>query len=610
MAGTQNLATNPALTLTLTPTETTNIKIEKEMFGIDAAMHRRASADDQPVLNGDPMLGGKAALVPLVAYVAFLMASHGADKPVSELLALTSLDLDAQAAVGESMTDAWLHISRELAARYSANDLRTFALAYNLSTATAAGKAATQFYTPDSISDLALAILAPKEGDAVADFGCGWGGFLARAHEACPGAGLYGVEADRSAYALACARLDLAGARAKLRCGDMLAELGAPASAGTLACNKIFCQPPLGMRPAGLGLSADYLAKIGRPASGEWVYLRRVCQALRLAGPDARAVVVVGNGAAINHADARARALLLQEGLVRAVISLPANLLRNTSVSLTMLVLGRGSGDVRVVDATDLCARGRRWNAMSQDHIAEVLRRLGNDCAHSASVAVQAMCAADSELSACRYLARDVQMVNPTALGDLALAIDRGVSIKAADLDELQTSEDTGVSYLPVSEVGVGRVGAGSLSLAGVDPKLAKATLRSGDLVVTKTSMPIRTAVADIPEGRTVIASGNLFIVRLDVERVDPYFVAAFLASDDGRESLLRIVKGSTLPTITASGLRGLKVPLPTMDVQRRVAARYRAALDELELLEAKVKAAKADAARAYAEGIAGEKGE
>ncbi len=587
---------------TMSQTEITNVKIEKDMFSIDANMRRRDGADDQPVLNGDSVLGGKAALVPLVAYVAFLMASHGADEPLSGLLAHTSLDRDAQMAIGECMTEGWLHISRELAASYGAEDLRTFALDYNLSAATAAGKAATQFYTPDSISDLALKILSPKVGDTVADLGCGWGGFLVKAHEACPGAVLRGVEVNRSAYALACARLDIARAHATLRCGDMLA------GASVDPCSKIFCQPPLGLRAASLGLSPEYLNKIGRPASADWVYVRRVCEALaKDDSGDSLAVVVVGNGAAINHADARARALLAEEGLVRAVISLPANLLRNTSVPLTMLVLGKGGDAVRMVDATDLSVRGRRWNAMSGDQVAEVLSRLGSDSARSATVGTEAFAAADWELCASRYLARDVQMPNPTALGDLAIAIDRGISIKAADLDELETSEDTGISYLPVSEVGYGRVGTGLLHLQSTDAKLEKASLRSGDLVVTKTSMPIRAAVAEVPAGQTVIASGNLFIVRLDTERVDPYFVAAFLASEDGRESLQRIVKGTTLPTITASGLRGLSVPLPPMDAQRAVAARYRASLDELERLEARVRQAKAEAARAYAEGMAGE---
>lgn len=43
------------------------------------------------------------------------------------------------------------------------------------------------------------------------------------------------------------------------------------------------------------------------------------------------------------------------------------------------------------------------------------------------------------------------------------------------------------------------------------------------------------------------------------------------------------------LPTITASGLRGLRVPLPPMEVQESAAARYRACLDQIERLEARV---------------------
>ena len=576
------------------PREITNMQIEKEMFSIDANARRREGAEGRPVLNGDPMLGGKAALVPLVAYVASLMADYGIEESLDDLLEHTSLNLEAREAISDCMRDGWLNISRELASYRSSEDLRQFALGYDLSTATAAGKAATDFYTPDCISYLALAILDPKKDDTIADLGCGWGGLLVKAHEACPEASLYGIELNRSAYALASARLDLAGAYATLDCADLLHEFNG-------GFNKAFCQSPLGIRARRLNLNPDYLNKIGRPFSSEWVFTRRVCDALP---DDGQAVVVIGNGAAFNHADAKARAQFVEAGLVKSVIGLSPNLLRNTSVSLTMLVLGHGCNTIRMVDATDLSVHGRRWNTMGSDEINEVLNRLANDTPYSADVAVEAISAADYELSPSRYLAKDIEMVNPTPLEDLALSIDRGVGIKAAELDNLTTKENTGISYLPVSEVGIGMVGSGLPHLAALDPKLKKARLYDGDLVVTKISMSIRAAVADIPEGETVIVSGNLYIIRLDKERIDPYFLAAFLASEDGEKSLSRIVKGTSLPTISASGLRDLKVPLPSLGVQKSIAARYEAALDEIEVLSSRIEKAKESVASAYDEGM------
>lgn len=256
---------------------------------------------------------------------------------------------------------------------------------------------------------------------------------------------------------------------------------------------------------------------------------------------------------------------------------------------MILLVLEHGRKAIRMVDATDLSVRGRRWNTMGADEICEVLARLEVDSVHSADIPVEAVIAADCELNPARYLAKEIEMTNPTPLGELAHSIDRGISFKAVDLDNLETGEDTGISYLPVSEVGFGRVGSNLPHLAELDVKLERARLADGDLVVTKTSMPIRAAVADAPEGKTVIASGNLFIVRLDKVRVDPYFLAAFFASKDGEQVLSRIVRGSALLTISVSGLRDLNVPLPPMEVQKRIAARFKGALDEIAALESEI---------------------
>ena len=135
----------------------------------------------------------------------------------------------------------------------------------------------------------------------------------------------------------------------------------------------------------------------------------------------------------------KARALLVEEGLIGAVISLPANLLRNPALPMILLVLEHGRKAIRMVDATDLSVRGRRWNTMGADEICEVLARLEVDSVHSADIPVEAVIAADCELNPARYLAKEIEMTNPTPLGELAHSIDRGISFKAVDLDNLGT---------------------------------------------------------------------------------------------------------------------------------------------------------------------------
>lgn len=135
-----------------------------------------------------------------------------------------------------------------------------------------------------------------------------------------------------------------------------------------------------------------------------------------------------------------------------------------------------------------------------------------------------------------------------------------------------------------------------------MDPKTERQWLRTGDLIVSKNGAPFKIAVADVPESQTIMANGNLYIIRLDTGKVNPHFVAAFLASDDGKELMDRMVVGTTIPNLPLRNLKDIELPVPTMDKQREVARRYQAHLDEIEVLKIKLDKARAGIASAYDE--------
>ena len=137
-----------------------------------------------------------------------------------------------------------------------------------------------------------------------------------------------------------------------------------------------------------------------------------------------------------------------------------------------------------------------------------------------------------------------------------------------------------------------GRVGSDLPHLEEFDSKYEKACLRSGDIVLTKMGVPPRLAVAEIPDGETVIATGNLYIIRLDTDRMNPYFVAAFLSSENGRELIERRMAGTTIPTLSLLELKNLEIPELPFEVQDRIAKRYQAALDDIEILKLKIEKA------------------
>ncbi len=549
----------------------------------------------------DTVSVGRADDINISAYLAFVVNDAGIEKAnpssLSDVLDMRLRNRRISDYFTGNPERGWLSLAFLLRERLGQDELRDLVLNYDDERA---GRAVGEHSTPDSICRLAYRILDVKDGEKVADLGCGRGDFLTGMNCEAESLRLYGVEINHEVAAVAAIRLDMLGADASIEVGDMF-EVEIPT-----VFDKIFSNYPFGMRPAFMCGKGEYyeglrLGKdgIGRPASADWLFNKLAFDSLADGG---KAVTIMTNGAAFNGSDMRARKHFVNNGMIQAVVALPANLFPGTGIATVLVVLGKNDGAIRMVDATDLSVSGRRWDTIGDDEVEEILFRLANDGDCSRLLTSEELSATNYNLSPARYLGRNIELVNASSLGSLALSIERGASITARDLDTLTVDEDTGLSFLRLSDISDGCIGNDLPHLRELDPKTEKQWIRTRDLIVSKNGAPFKIAVAEVPEGQTILANGNLYIIRLDTERIDPYFVAAFLASDDGKELMERMVVGTTIPNLPLRNLKDIQLPVPDKNVQDAVARQYRARLDEIEVLKIKLEKARISAASAYDE--------
>lgn len=484
----------------------------------------------------------------------------------------------------------------ELAQEFDAEDLKAFVLGFD--PVEHYGRFAGEYNTPESLCNLASAILGIADGDGVADLGCGYGSFLVNVASKADPSLLYGIDLDASAVRIAKMKMAVMGRKADIVQGDML-EAEPPQK-----FDKAFSNFPFGMRQAFAkdesahrGVFRSGVGSIGRPLLADWVFNKCVFDML---AEDGKAVTVVSNGAAFNGGDAMARKHFIDNGMIRAVVALPERMFFATGIGTTMLVLGKNEGAVRMVDATDLAVPGRRRNTLDEGGIADIVGRLENDGDRSRLVSAAELAEADYILFPLRYLGRDLKLVNPVSFGSVIESVERGASIRASELDKMETDADTGFKYLKLSDIADGRIGSKLSNLVALDDSTKRQWLHTGDLVISKNGAPFKVAVADVAEGDAVLANGNLYIVRVDEEQVNPYYIAAFLASDDGKEALSRMAVGTSIPNLPVRNLKDMQIPLLPREQQDEVARRYRASLDEVEALKAKIAEARRAAAEAY----------
>ncbi len=463
------------------------------------------------------------------------------------------------------------------------------------------GRNGVDHSTPGCITDLAIRVLDIHDGESVADLCCGVGGFLASVGRMLD-VSVYGVELNPRAAMVARATLSLLNIQGEIDTEDILKGVHEG------AFDKVFSNFPFGMRTAALKGAGKYydIARsgkegIGRSASSDWLFALAVYDSLKENG---KAFVVMTNGAMFNGADKRARRYFVDNGMIETVIALPGNLFQGTFIPTTAMILGNNDGAIRMVDASDLSIEGRRWDSIGKDEIDEIASRIGEDGVFSCMVDRQTLAATEYSLCPSRYQGREIDLENPTSIEDITVAIERGSGYRANELDAMTTSEDTGFSYLKLGDIADGIISSELTNLIGLDQKTEKQWLRTGDLVISKNGAPFKIAVADIAEGRKVLANGNLYILRVDSEKADPYYVAAFLASEDGKELMNREVVGTAIPNLPVSNLKRLKIALPPLSEQKRIGALYHARLDNIEVLRIKLEKARIALGETYRESV------
>lgn len=72
---------------------------------------------------------------------------------------------------------------------------------------------------------------------------------------------------------------------------------------------------------------------------------------------------------------------------------------------------------------------------------------------------------------------------------------------------------------------------------------MKKYCLKDRDLIIAKSGIPIKVAVADITDDSEILANGNLYIVDIDESKSNPYFIKAFLDNDLGHKILNGTIK-------------------------------------------------------------------
>lgn len=495
---------------------------------------------------------------------------------------------DARYLAKEFLNDRLWNRLLQLVPKYSSDELAVAVL-----TPVTDSESRGTMTTPNSILKLANKLLDVKAGENVANVCCGSGTYIVSAALEEADASYRGYDINVSNKAAAMMKAELLKADIQITLCDVF----------TLAdtdevpkFNKIFANYPFGLKLRNLGSGISYLKKLAeqypglsKATSSDWVYNALLCDMLAENG---RAIGVMTNGSTWNSIDIPMRKYFVEHKLVECVIALPSKLFTGTNIPTTLIVLSHDNDVVRMIDATKHFHKGRRQNEFSDEDIETIMEALTTDHEYSRSISIEELRRNEYTLSLSRYAVNNTSFHNSVPFESVIKSISRGAPCTAKQLDEMVSDGVTNMQYLMLSNIQNGIIDDKLPYLSYIDPKYERYCLKNNALILSKNGYPYKVAVASVKEGQHILANGNLYIIELDEEKANPYYVKAFFDSELGHAVLKSITVGAVMPNIGVDKLKKVEIPLPSMAEQERIAQKYQATLDEIAVIKLRLEKA------------------
>ncbi|MBR4212264.1 MAG: N-6 DNA methylase [Oscillibacter sp.] len=449
--------------------------------------------------------------------------------------------------------------------------------------------------TPESVSRLACKLFDFRDNDELADFCLGNGAFTMEAYLNHPALRFHGVEMDASAAEIASIRMETLGCSIDLERVDLF-----DTSPGAHKYRNIFSNYPFGLRLREGGFDGKrLLQKIPRKAaiSSDWLFNAAIVERLE---EDGKGVAVMTSGSAWNTLDRPARRYFIENGYLEAVIALPEKLFEYTNISTMMVVLSRNNRRTMLVDATGLCEKGRRFNVFTDAQIDEIAYAVSHETANSRYVSQAELVRNDYVLNPAKYLREEISIENGVPFASIMKSITRGATLRASELDEMMSETPTDCQYLMLANIQLGQIDDNLPYIKGIQDNQRKYCLKDRALILSKNGAPFKIAVARTRPGQTILANGNLYIIEIDEDKADPYFVKAFLESELGSAQLKSAAVGTAIPSIGVEALKGILIPQIPLEEQRALAARYVAKAGEVARYQRELQRAYEDLSHIY----------
>lgn len=350
----------------------------------------------------------------------------------------------------------------------------------------------------------------------------------------------------------------------------------------------------------------NFQNEILEKTSLEWLFNLLTINHLK---DDGRALSVVKINTLSNPKNKNIRKYFIKNGYIESIILLPENILIGSSVSLALIVFSKGNKKIRFVDASNFYTKERRKKGdrlnptkkiLEENNIRDILKFLNSDDNSEISISkgIEEFSENDYNLDVIENIEVIPEFENSKKIKELIdkkiiKDIIRGSQISLDELKDLRSYEETPYIYLTLSNINDGFIEYENIEdyLKKIPEKQEKFCIKNNAFLISKIgNPPYKFVVAQIPENRKIIASGNFAIIEVNEKKLNPWYLAAFFMTDIGVKVLKKAYIGVNFSSLSIKKLEEIAIPVPSIEEQNRIAQRYIDAITEIKNLKKDLK--------------------
>lgn len=437
-----------------------------------------------------------------------------------------------------------------------------------------------EFNSPDSLIRLGQALLNINKKSEILDLCSGVGSFIQDTVLNYKFTSISGAELNHDAYVVSLIKSFFYDADVHLEQADALSNFTEK------KYNCIFADFPLGysrFHRDNYHVSGQDIDFLNHPRCVEWRYIYQLTRLL--SDNDAKAVAYIPIGPLFQTIQQKAREYFVKSGYIESVIALPERLMSPyVGMSVYCLILSKGNSSIKMIDARQIFHKERRRNILTDDNIKQILELIASTDSPNI-VEFGDLYNKGFSLLPEDYLTPFKNFENGVRFKDLINSVTRGAPLTANRLDEMTSSNETNYQYLQIKDINQGIINNNLPYINITDNKFDKYCIENGNLILSKIGTYFKVAVADFDRDTNVIGCGNLYIIKVNEDKVLPNYLKAFFESNIGASYLKNIARGGVIPSITVKELNEIQIPLPSLEKQKELVEEYLAIEDEIKVL-------------------------